>query len=149
LRRGYGVNSNRNRVGSGGIASLAGSEIYPNGPAIPADYYRCRGDLRDIVAPPSFRSAEWNLNNSCGAKMNWTSLLQNWKTTLGGLLAAVPPVITAAGFSFTPKEQHWLALCQGLGVLLLGLAAKDSTTHSTVQQVNLATTEAEVAKIKP
>jgi hypothetical protein len=77
--------------------------------------------------------------------LNWKSILANWKTSAGGLLAAVPPVITAAGFTFTPTESHWLALCQGLGVLLLGMAAKDSTTHSTVAQVTEATVESKAA----
>ncbi len=75
--------------------------------------------------------------------MNWQYLTANWRTTLGGLLAAVPPVITAAGFVLSPMKQHWLALFQGLGVLLLGLAAKDSTTHSTIDQVDKSTHEAD------
>lgn len=78
--------------------------------------------------------------------MDLAALTKNWRTTLGGLLAAVPPVITAAGFTLTPTKQHWLALCQGLGVLLLGLAAKDSTTHSTLEQVRTSTVKDEIAK---
>ena len=54
-----------------------------------------------------------------------TALL-NWKTSLGGALLSASPLITAAGFVLTPTEQHWLALSQGLGALLLGLAAKDA-----------------------
>lgn len=77
--------------------------------------------------------------------MNWKSLLTNWKTSVGGLLAAVPPVVVAAGFVLSPSKQHWLNLCQGIGVLLLGLSAKDSTTHSTITQVNKASTDAKEA----
>ena len=67
--------------------------------------------------------------------------LKNWKTSVGGILLGVPPLITAAGFSLTLPEQHWMALCQGVGGFLLGLAAKDATTHSTVAQVEVATLE--------
>jgi ABC-type Fe3+ transport system permease subunit len=70
--------------------------------------------------------------------MDWKSLFTNWKTTLGGILSAVPPVIVAAGFVLTLSEQHWLALCQGVGALLLGLAAKDASTHSTVRETEIA-----------
>ena len=78
--------------------------------------------------------------------MNWEYFTANWRTTLGGLLAAVPPVITAAGFVLSPTKQHWLALCQGIGVLLLGLAAKDSNTHSNLEQVRESTIKDEIQK---
>ena len=70
--------------------------------------------------------------------------LRNWKTSVGGILLGVPPLIAAAGFVLTPAEQHWSALCQGVGGFLLGLAAKDATTHSTVAQVQTATIEEKV-----
>lgn len=73
-------------------------------------------------------------------------MLKNWKTSLGGILAALPPVITAAGFALTPTETHWLNLCQGLGVLLLGLAAKDATTHSTAAEINQSTLDSSKPK---
>ena len=74
--------------------------------------------------------------------MNWQSVqpfLKNWRTSLGGLLIAVPPLITAAGFVLSLQAQHWLALCQGLGALLVGLAAKDASTHSTQSEIAQAT----------
>lgn len=71
--------------------------------------------------------------------MNWLDLIKNWKTTLGGIMVSVPPLISAAGFVVSPTWNHWLALCSGLGALLVGLAAKDATTHSTVAQVEKAT----------
>ena len=71
--------------------------------------------------------------------MNWKVFVVNWKTTVGGIMTAVPPVITAAGFVFSPNGQHWLALCSGLGALLLGFSAKDASTHSTAQEVQQAT----------
>jgi hypothetical protein len=76
------------------------------------------------------------------------SLVVNWKTSLGGIMVAVPPLITAAGFILSPAWQHWLALATGLGALLIGLAAKDATTHSTVAQIEKSTSEAKVEAIK-
>jgi len=32
--------------------------------------------------------------------------LKNWKTSAGGILIGVPPLITAAGFVLTPNEQR-------------------------------------------
>jgi len=84
--------------------------------------------------------------------MNWQTFLEslvvNWKTTVGGFLIALPPLVAAAGFVISVSIQHWLNLCSAVGGLLLGLAAKDASTHSTVAQVEKSTAEAEVAEIK-
>jgi len=77
------------------------------------------------------------------------NFLLNWKTSLGGVLAALPPAVTAAGFTLTPAQAHWLALCQGLGALLIGLAAKDSSTHSTPDQVRQSGSEAAASGTHP
>jgi hypothetical protein len=70
--------------------------------------------------------------------MNWQSLFKNWKTSVGGTLAAIPQLVIASGFVLIPSEQHWLNLCQGVGLALLGWAAKDATTHSTPSEVTQA-----------
>ena len=67
---------------------------------------------------------------------------QNWETTIGGLLAGIPPIVIASGLVLTPKWTQILAIVSGLGVLLIGLAAKDSNTHSTAGQVQLSTMKA-------
>ena len=76
----------------------------------------------------------------------WQMALKNWKTTLGGILAAIPSLVAAAGFTLSANGQHWLALCGGVGALLLGMAAKDSTTHSTEAEVEAATNGSELKK---
>ena len=80
--------------------------------------------------------------------MPWKSIAANWKTTLGGALAAIPAMVSAAGFTLSTDHQHWISLCGGVGALLLGLAAKDATNHSTWKEVNLATAD-EVKKTEP
>ena len=48
----------------------------------------------------------------------------NWKTTLGGALLALGPVLKTHG---TAAWMFWLAeACQVIGALILGMAAKDS-----------------------
>lgn len=74
--------------------------------------------------------------------MNWKAFLTNWKTTLGGVLVAAYPLVQSAGFTLTPREQHWLALAAGVGALLLGGAAKDFNTHSTQAEVEQSTAAA-------
>ncbi len=69
------------------------------------------------------------------------SLVVNWKTSLGGILTAIPAAILAAGFTLSPTGQHWLALCTGIGALLVGFSAKDASTHSTTAQVKESTIE--------
>ena len=61
--------------------------------------------------------------------MNWQTVFVHWKTSLGGAMIAVPSLLTAAGFTFSPSVQHWVALCGGVGALLLGGAAADAITR--------------------
>jgi len=65
--------------------------------------------------------------------------LKNWKTTLGGILAAV-------GFAATqvavPENYKWIfALLGAVGVALMGMTAKDFDNHSTIKEVEKATTK--------
>ena len=71
--------------------------------------------------------------------MTFNFSMQNYLTTIGGLLAGLPILIVNSGIVLTPKWQQVLAIIGGLGTLLIGLAAKDFTTHSTQQQVAVAT----------
>ena len=70
--------------------------------------------------------------------------MKNWLTTLGGLLAGLPILIINSGFVLTGKWPQILSIIGGLGALLIGLAAKDAGTHSTMAQVQASTAEAEV-----
>ncbi len=45
--------------------------------------------------------------------------MNNWKTTLGGVLAASAEVV--------PVNNGWQSLIRSIGLLLLGWAAKDHT----------------------
>jgi len=75
----------------------------------------------------------------------------NWMTTLGGILAGLPPIVItsfmSAGAPLTARWTAILSIVGGVGTLLIGLAAKDANTHSTTEQVNAAT--ANVAKGLP
>ena len=75
--------------------------------------------------------------------MTITLTAQNWQTTVGGLLAGIPVIVINSGIMLTMKETQILAIIGGVGTLLIGLAAKDSRTHSTMQQVQASTVKAE------
>lgn len=66
----------------------------------------------------------------------------NWLTTVGGILSGVPTLVLGSGFVLSPNGQHALQLIGGVGLLLLGVAAKSATTHSTVAQVEASTVKA-------
>jgi hypothetical protein len=70
----------------------------------------------------------------------------NWMTTFGGLLAGIPIIVINSGLVLTPRQTQILAIIGGVGTLLIGLAAKDSNTHSTMQQVQASTVKAEMKK---
>lgn len=73
------------------------------------------------------------------------AVLRNWMTTLGGLMAGLPQLVEAAGFVQTPSLTHWMNLISAIGMLLLGVSAKQFTNHSTAAEVQ-ASTEAKQAK---
>ncbi len=72
---------------------------------------------------------------------------KNWMTALGGFLAGIPTIVISSGMALSPKWTHILSIVGGVGVLIIGLAAKDSNTHSTQDQVARST--AAEAKAKP
>lgn len=73
--------------------------------------------------------------------MNW--LGPNWKTTIGGVLAGIPPLIISSSAMYNVPLPPWvlmlLSVLSGIGALITGVAAKDSTTHSTTNEVQAAT----------
>jgi hypothetical protein len=68
--------------------------------------------------------------------------MQNWKTTVAGLLTAL--IMAAANYSGPNTWQGYLAC---LGPIALGVLAKDFDTHSTQTQVSVATKQANDASI--
>lgn len=61
----------------------------------------------------------------------------NWKTTLGGALVFVAGLLQLVP---VPEKYKWVSPALGyMGGAVIGLAAKDSTTHSTADQVQVAT----------
>lgn len=64
---------------------------------------------------------------------------KNWLTTAGGILAGLPSLLAGAGIVLPPQYQKYVTLAGGLGVLLLGAAAKQYNNHSTATQVEQAT----------
>ena len=68
--------------------------------------------------------------------------MQNWKTTVAGLLTAL--IMAAANYSGPNTWQGYLAC---LGPVALGVLAKDFDTNSTQTQVSVATKQANDASI--
>lgn len=69
--------------------------------------------------------------------------LENRKTTLAGILAALGAALMLVPL---PDDWKWVPpFLSALGAALIGAAAKDSTTHSTVAEVSKAT---EVVKVE-
>jgi hypothetical protein len=65
--------------------------------------------------------------------------MENWKTTLGGLLLAVG---TAALGAPIPEKWRWApGVVSAIGGALLGMTAKDFNVHSTQKEVQAATVE--------
>jgi hypothetical protein len=76
-----------------------------------------------------------------------TKLLgSSWRTTIGGAMVGVPPLVFAAAQAANITFGHWtlfaLTLTTGLGALILGGNAKDQQVHSTAAQVQVATIDA-------
>ena len=73
---------------------------------------------------------------------------QNWMTTLGGLLAGIPLIVINSGLLLTSRWTQILSIIGAVGTLIIGLAAKDSSTHSTMSQVQVSTAKeaAQIAK---
>ena len=74
-------------------------------------------------------------------------VLENWKTSLGGILAAIG--IAGSQVLTVPEQYHWLfAVAGAIGAGLLGVTAKDFTTHSTAKEVEKATTVKKIEQSK-
>ena len=78
------------------------------------------------------------------------SLGTNWKTTIGGVLAGLPTIVIASFMAYnvkvSPLTYALLSIASGVGMLLTGVSAKDSTTHSTIAQVEQSTSQDAAAK---
>ncbi len=66
------------------------------------------------------------------------AILQNYLTTIFGILAGAPLLYAGSGLPATPKVAHILMLIGGIGMLGLGVVAKAFNTHSTPEQVAAA-----------
>ena len=65
--------------------------------------------------------------------------MENWKTTIGGILMALGTIATQAPI---PSKFGWIpALVSALGGALTGTMAKDYSNHSTQAEINEATVE--------
>ena len=75
---------------------------------------------------------------------------QNYRSTIGGIMLGVPPLITAgateAGYHLKPFVLMILTIITGLGALVLGINTKDKQVHSTQAEVQAATIEQKTAK---
>lgn len=71
----------------------------------------------------------------------------NWMTTLGGFLAGIPSIVLGSGLPVSPLWSHILYIAGGVGVLLIGLAAKDFNTHSSAAQVAVSTEKVNIGEL--
>ena len=68
--------------------------------------------------------------------------IANWKTTIGGILAALGAALILVPL---PEEYKWVpAFLTALGGALVGITAKDFNVHSTETEVVNATVKEEV-----
>jgi hypothetical protein len=69
--------------------------------------------------------------------------MKSWKTTLGGILIGIPPLVQTAAMASGVSLGKWgafaMSLLLGLGGLIVGLSAKDGDVHSTATEVDQAT----------
>jgi len=53
--------------------------------------------------------------------------MANWKTTLAGIIAGLGPTLDALSSALNGNQPvHWLSLLTGLGIMVLGVLAKDA-----------------------
>lgn len=72
---------------------------------------------------------------------------KNWLTTLGGIMAGcgtLPMIISQSGYHVPNWLGLTLVLLGGLGLVVMGVAAKGQDEHSTAQEVHTATVVAQV-----
>ena len=87
-------------------------------------------------------------------KFDWKSLTVNIKTTVAGVVAflfSVPAVISGleAWAKHQPVDWRVIAVSIAMAAGGLGLvASKDSTTHSTLDEVRTSTVKAEIEKVE-
>jgi|ERR1017187_4269402 hypothetical protein len=71
----------------------------------------------------------------------------SWRTTIGGAMVGIPPLVFAAAQAASLTFGHWtlfaLTLVAGIGALILGGNAKDAQVHSSVDQVEAKTATVE------
>jgi hypothetical protein len=86
--------------------------------------------------------------------MNWKLMMANLKTTIAGILGfllSIPIFVQAIEDWGNHRPVNWVQVAIGVGMWAYShglMTAKDDNTHSTVSQVEQATTEARVAASK-
>lgn len=76
--------------------------------------------------------------------MGMGSKLQNWRTTIAGLISALAGFVLFSPELFVHWEVELAKYLMAGGIGALGLLSKDSSTHSTVDQVEKAQMQAEL-----
>lgn len=74
--------------------------------------------------------------------MNIMDVFKNWKSSSIGVIAGV---LYVASQAYKPG-MSWKDWAVGAAIAIMGLVAKDSTTHSTVAQVQASTVQDAQAK---
>jgi hypothetical protein len=71
-----------------------------------------------------------------------SAIVKNYLTTLFGILAGLPLMVAGSGIVLDGKWAHTLLVIGGIGTIGLGLVSKAFNVHSTVDQVESATSKA-------
>jgi hypothetical protein len=73
------------------------------------------------------------------------AISQNFLTTLFGILAGLPVLVTqslaGSGLELPPVWNHWLLVLSGIGLIGLGIVSKAFNVHSTSAEVAKATVD--------
>lgn len=75
------------------------------------------------------------------------AILQNWLTTVFGILAGLPAIVLGVftpgtAMALSPQWTHILMILGGIGLVGLGVVSKAFNTHSTEAQTQAATAKA-------
>ena len=96
----------------------------------------------------------WITASSVKGDLMWQSITANWKTTLAGILTfltSVPAFVTAIEAWGRHQPVDWRSVLVSVAITAAGaglLVAKDSTTHSTLEEVRTSTIKEEIATAK-
>ena len=82
----------------------------------------------------------------------WKTITANWKTGITGVIAllfSIPTFVSALQAWGNHQPVDWRSVLVSTAISIVGtglIAAKDGTTHSTLEEVRTSTVKEEIAK---